>query len=46
MLNSNITMIQRDNIWHPCYEIKLEDDDLGTKVRKNIETKKEKAVDG
>ena len=45
-LNSNITMIQRDNIWHPYYEIKLDDEDLGTKFRKNAEAKKEKTVDG
>ena len=45
-LNSNITMVQRDNIWHPYYEIKLEDEDLGTRVRKNIEAKKEKNIDG
>ena len=45
-LNSNITMVQRDNIWHPYYEIKLEDEDLGAKVRKNIEAKKEKNIDG
>jgi hypothetical protein len=45
-LNSNITMVQRDNIWHPYYEIKLDDEDLGTKFRKNAEAKKEKAIDG
>jgi hypothetical protein len=45
-LNSNITMVQRDNIWHPYYEIKLEDEDLGTKFRKNAEAKKEKHIEG
>ncbi len=45
-LNSNITMVQRDNIWHPYYEIKLDDEDLGTRFRKNAEAKKEKAIDG
>jgi hypothetical protein len=45
-LNSNITMVQRDNIWHPYYEIKLDDEDLGTKFRKNAEAKKEKMIEG
>ena len=45
-MNSSITMIQRDNIWHPYYEIKLDDEDLGTRFRKNAEAKREKAVDG
>ena len=45
-LNQNITMIQRDNIWHPYYEIKLDEEDLGTKFRKNVEAKREKNIDG
>ena len=45
-MNSSITMVQRDNIWHPYYEIKLDDEDLGTRFRKNAEAKREKAVDG
>ena len=34
-MNATITMVQRDNIWHPHYEIKVDDEDLGTKFRKN-----------
>lgn len=40
-------MVQRENIWHPYYEVKLEEEDLGTRYRKNIEMKKAvTAVDG
>jgi hypothetical protein len=35
-----LTIIQRDNIWHPFYEVKLEEDDMGAKYRKNMESKK------
>ena len=45
-LNLGVSQIQRDNIWHPYYEIKLDDDDLGTKFRKNAEKKAEKDIDG
>ena len=34
-MNATITMVQRDNVWHPFYEIKCEDEDLGTKLRNN-----------
>ena len=39
--NANITILWRDNIWHPYYEVKVDDEDLGTKYRK---TMKEAAV--
>ena len=26
--NVNLTSIQRENVWHPYYEIKLEEEDL------------------
>lgn len=45
-LNVGLSQIQRDNIWHPYYEIKLEDEDLGTKFRKNVEAKAAQDVDG
>jgi len=45
-MNSLITAVQRDNIWHPYFEVKIEDDDMGTKFRRNAMEKKEKAVDG
>ena len=32
-MNATITMVQRDNVWHPSYEVKCEDEDLGTKLR-------------
>jgi hypothetical protein len=35
-----MTIVQRDNIWHPYYEVKLEEEDLGSKYRKNMEQKK------
>jgi len=40
-MNATITMVQRDNVWHPFYEIKCEDEDLGTKLRSRTA-----AVDG
>lgn len=40
-------MVQRENIWQPYYEVKLEEEDLATRFRKNIEMKKAvNAVDG
>lgn len=45
--NIGLTIVQRDNIWHPYYEVKLEEEDLGSKYRKNLEQKKQlQAVDG
>lgn len=29
-------MVQRDNIWHPYYEHKLDEEDLGAKYRANL----------
>jgi len=31
--------VQRENVWHPYYEIKLEEEDLKEKIQRN---KKEK----
>ena len=31
--NAHITMLHRDNVWHPYYEIQTEEEDLGTKIR-------------
>lgn len=45
-LNVGLTQIQRDNIWHPYYEIKLEEEDLASKFRKKIDQNREKQVDG
>lgn len=46
--NVGVTIVQKDNIWHPYYEVKLDgDEDLGTRYRKNMEAKKTAAaVDG
>ena len=45
--NVGCTIVQRDNIWHPYYEVKLEDEDLGSKMRKNMEQRRNNtAVDG
>ena len=44
--NAQITMIHRDNVWHPYYEIKVEEDDIGTRFKKNQDAKKEKDIDG
>lgn len=40
-MNIGLTIVQRDNIWHPYYEIKLEDEDMGSKLRA---AQKEKAL--
>lgn len=40
-MNIGLTIVQRDNIWHPYYEIKLEDEDMGSKLRA---AQKEKAM--
>jgi len=44
--NCGLTMVQRDNIWHPYYEIKLEEEDLGTRFRTQIAQKKDANVEG
>ena len=31
--NAHTTMLHRDNVWHPYFEIMTEEDDLGTKLR-------------
>ena len=31
--NAHITMLHRDNVWHPHYEVQTEEEDLGTKIR-------------
>ena len=38
---------KRENIWHPYYEVKLEDEDLATKMKKAQEQRRLNApVDG
>ena len=38
-MNATITMVQRDNTWHPYYEIKVEEEDLATKFTRGKETR-------
>jgi hypothetical protein len=33
--NSGLTMVQRDNIWHPYYEVKMEEADLAAQYRQS-----------
>ena len=40
--NVNLTSVQRENVWHPYYEIKLEDEDLREKIQRNKKEKLEK----
>ena len=45
--NVGCTIPQRENIWHPYYEVKLEDEDLATKMKKAQEQRRLNApVDG
>jgi hypothetical protein len=39
-----LTSIQRENVWHPYYEIKTEDEDFKEKYLKQQKEKKEKQV--
>lgn len=31
--NVNLTSIQRENVWHPYYEVKVEEEDFKDKIR-------------
>ena len=42
--NVNLTSIQRENVWHPYYEIKTEDDDFKEKYQRQKKEKKEKQL--
>ena len=44
--NQNITMLHRDNVWHPYFEIKTEEEDLGTKMRNKQAEKRDGDVEG
>lgn len=39
--NSQVTMQHRENVWHPYYEIKMEEEDLATVMRKNAKQQNE-----
>lgn len=34
--NVGLTIVQRDNIWHPYYEVKLDEDDMASRMKKKI----------
>jgi len=42
--NINLTSIQRENVWHPYYEIKVEEEDFKEKIQAKQREKKEKAA--
>ena len=44
--NQNITMLHRDNVWHPYWEVKTGEDDLGTKMRNKMSEKRDGNVEG
>ncbi|CDW73487.1 nucleic acid-binding protein [Stylonychia lemnae] len=39
--NVNLTSIQRENVWHPYYEIKVEEEDFKEKIQAKQKEKKE-----
>jgi hypothetical protein len=39
--NSAITTVQRENIWHPFYEVVIEDMDFAEKMKKAAEDKRQ-----
>lgn len=43
--NVNMSAVQRENVWHPFYEIKVEDEDFREKLMKSKQEKKaEKSI--
>ena len=42
--NVNLTSIQRENVWHPYYEVKVEEEDFKEKIQAKQREKKEKAA--
>ena len=38
--NVNLTSVQRENVWHPYYEVKLEEEDFKDKIQKSRMEKK------
>jgi hypothetical protein len=44
--NSYITSVQRENVWHPYYEIKTEEEDFKEKLQRNIKEASVKKVEG
>ena len=44
--NAQATMVHRENVWHPYYEIKVEEEDLGTIFRNRQQEKNASNVEG
>lgn len=44
--NVNLTSIQRENVWHPYYEVKLEEEDFKEKLQRQKREKKEADIMG
>lgn len=44
--NVNLTSIQRENVWHPYYEIKVEDEDFKEKYQRQQKEKKDRQIGG
>ena len=44
--NSQVTTVHRENVWHPYYEIKIEEEDLATAFRNAQKEKNTTSVDG
>jgi len=44
--NVNLTSIQRENVWHPYYEVKTEEEDFKDKLQRQKREKKETDVMG
>lgn len=42
--NINLTSVQRENVWHPYYEVKFEEEDFKEKYQRSQKEKKEKAM--
>ena len=38
--NVNLTSVQRENVWHPYYEVKLEEEDFKDKLQRQRLEKK------
>ena len=39
--NVNLTSVQRENVWHPYYEVKLEEEDFKEKLQRQRAEKRE-----
>jgi len=44
--NVNLTSLQRENVWHPYYEVKVEEEDLKEKISRKQKEKKEADIVG